>query len=83
LIIAKRLSDAQTKITCVRIYKARADPAVAAMAVDQDKFILAHFPGLLHNTGECPVKHDFSRMVAMKIDFHALSRSAPVKTGEV
>ena len=43
------------------------------MAMNQGKFVLAHLPGLLHNSSERAVEDDFSGMVAVKVDFHILS----------
>jgi len=40
------------------------------MAMDQGKFVLAHLPGLLHNSSERAVEDDFSGMVAVKVDLH-------------
>jgi hypothetical protein len=71
------LANAQTKISSVRIYKPWTDSSIAAMAMNQGKLALAHFPGLLHNFSECPVEHDFTGMVAVKIDLQIRSPGSP------
>jgi hypothetical protein len=71
------LANAQAKISSIRIYKPWTDSSIAAMAMNQGKVALAHFPGLLHNFSECSVEHDFLGMVAVKVDLHIRSPGFP------
>jgi hypothetical protein len=71
--IAESLANAQTKISSICIYKPRTDSSIAAMAMNQGKLALPHFPSLLHNLSECSVEHDFTGMVAVKVDLHIRS----------
>jgi len=72
-VIAESLANAQTKISSIRIYKPWTDSSIAAMAMNQGKLALPHFPSLLHNLSERPVEHDFTGMVAVKVDLHIRS----------
>lgn len=67
--------DAKSKVTRVCVHKTRSDSPIATMAVNQREFIFAHLPSLLDNLAKSSVEHDFSRMVAVKVDFHT---STPV-----
>ena len=70
--MAQRLSNTEAKITGVRIHKPWTDSSIASVTMNQDKFAFAHLPSLLQDLGECPVEHDFSRMIAVKINLHPL-----------
>jgi len=63
-------SNRQSEISCVRVYKAWADPAIPSMAVNQCQSSCAHFPSLLHNLVQHSIKNDLGGVVSMKIDFH-------------
>jgi hypothetical protein len=71
--MAQRLSNTKAKITGVRIHKARTDPTIASVTVNQCEILFPHLPGLLQDLGECPVEHDFRGMIAMKVNFHPSS----------
>src|SRR5216683_758576 len=46
------------------------------MTMNQHQFIFTHLPSLLHNLAKSSVEHDFSRMVAVKVNFHIFSPGA-------
>lgn len=71
-VVAQRLSNTEAKITGVRIHKPWTDSSIASVTMNQSKFVFAHLPSLLQDLGECPVEHDFSRMIAVKINLHPL-----------
>jgi hypothetical protein len=64
------LANAQAKVSSIRIHKPWTYSSIAAVAMNQGKLALAHLPGLLHNFSERPVEHDFTRVVAVKVEFH-------------
>ena len=40
------------------------------MTMNQGQFTFTHLPSLLHNLGKNSVEYDFSRMIAVKVNFH-------------
>jgi hypothetical protein len=71
-VMAQRLSNTKAKITGVRIHKPGADSSITSVAVNQCQLVFAHLPSLLQDLGERPVEHDFSRMIAVKVNLHRL-----------
>ncbi|MDQ1410968.1 MAG: hypothetical protein QOJ41_2703 [Acidobacteriaceae bacterium] len=70
--MAQCTPNAKSEVAGIRIHKTRRDATISTMAMNQRKFIFTHLPGLLQNHAKNSVEHDFSRMVAMKVDFHLL-----------
>src|SRR4029077_18736985 len=64
--------DTEAKVTGVCIHTTKCNPSIATMTMNQRQFIFTHLPTLLHNFGKSSVEHDFSRMVAVKVNFHLL-----------
>jgi hypothetical protein len=72
--MSQRLSNTKAKITSVRIHKPGTDSAITSVAMNQCQLVFAHLPSLLQYLGERPVEHDFSGMIAVKVNLH---RSPP------
>ncbi len=66
----QRTPDKESKVTGVCIHKTRSNSSVATMTMNQCQLIFTHLPTLLHNLAKSSVEQDFSRMVAVKVDFH-------------
>ncbi len=71
--MAQCLSNAKAKITGVRIHKPGTDSSIASVAMNQCEFVFAHLPSLLQDLGERSVEHDFSGMIAVKVNLHHTS----------
>ena len=70
LVLPHCASNGQPEISCICVYKARADSAVPSVAVDKRQRFGAGLPGLSHNCVEHSVEDDLGRVVSVKIDFH-------------
>src|ERR1700680_1118145 len=74
LVIAQRPPNTESKVAGVRVYKTRGNAAITAMAMNQRQFIRTHLPGLLQYIAKNSVEHDFTWMVAVKVDLHFSSK---------
>jgi hypothetical protein len=69
-VVPQRPPNTEAKVTGVRIYKTRSNSSIATMSMNECQFVFPHFPSLLHNFAKSSVEYDFSRMVAVKVNFH-------------
>jgi hypothetical protein len=70
--MSQRPPNTEAKVSGVGIHKSRRNATIATMPVNARQFMLTHFPRLLQNLTKNSVEHDFSWMVAVKVDFHLL-----------
>lgn len=70
LLLPQRPPNAEAKVSGVGIYKSRRNATIAAMSVNERHLMLTHFPCFLQDLAKNSVENDFTRMVAVKVDFH-------------
>jgi hypothetical protein len=70
LVIPQRPPNTESKVAGVRVNKTRRNATITTMAMNQRQFIRTHLPSLLQNIAKNSVEHDFSWMVAVKVDLH-------------
>jgi len=72
LFLPQRPPNAEAKVSGVGIHKSRCNATIATMPVNEGQLTLTHFPCFLQDLTKNSIEHDFSWMVAVKVDFHCV-----------
>jgi hypothetical protein len=70
VVMPRRPPDTKTKVTSVRIHKARTVSSIPTMTMNQRQLVFTHLSSLLDNHGKSSIEYDFIRMVAVKVNLH-------------
>lgn len=85
VVVAQSTSDTKPEVSGISVDEARANAAIASVAMNQASVRLRHLPCLLHEFMEPSASHDLGGMESVKVYFHPVLQvlDLPIKASSI